>query len=125
MEVNEAAPKYYPKMSPRDFIEWERNQEYKHEYAGGEIYAMSGASINHNRILTNIIISVGSFLKNKSCNIFPGDLRIAIKSKDSFFYPDATIICNEPEFDEDFIKDTVKNPLSFLKSFRLQRKTMT
>ena len=110
MEINEAAPKYYPKMSPTDFLEWERKQEYKHEYAGGEIFAMAGASINHNRILTNIIVSAGSYLKNKSCNIFPSDLRIAVKSKNSFFYPDATIICGEPQFDDDFIKDTVKNP---------------
>ena len=29
--------------------------------------------------------------------------------KNSFFYPDATIICGEPQFDDDFIKDTVKN----------------
>ena len=66
-------------MSPTDFLEWERKQEYKHEYAGGEIFAMAGASINHNRILTNIIVSAGSYLKNKSCNIFPSDLRIAVK----------------------------------------------
>ncbi len=110
MEINEAAPKYYNKMSPSDFLEWERKQEYKHEYIGGEIVAMAGASINHNRILTNLIVSAGSYLKNKACNIFPSDLRIAVKSKNSFFYPDATIVCGEPEFDDDGIKDTVKNP---------------
>lgn len=110
MEFNEAAPKYYPQMSPTAFLEWERAQEYKHEYAGGQIFAMAGASINHNHILTNLIIAIGSFLKDKSCNIFPSDLRIAVKSKNSYFYPDATIICGDPEFDEDHIRDTVKNP---------------
>lgn len=110
MEFQEAAPKYYPRMSPTDFLEWERKQEYKHEYAGGKIFAMAVASFNHNRILTNIIVAAGSFLKNKDCNIYPSDLRVAVKSKNSFFYPDATIICGEPEFDDDHIKDTVKNP---------------
>ncbi|HEV8083142.1 MAG TPA: Uma2 family endonuclease [Chitinophagaceae bacterium] len=110
MEINEAAPKYYPKMSPSDFLEWERNQEYKHEYIGGEIFAMAGASINHNKILTNIIVSAGSYLKEKSCNIYPSDLRIAVKSKSSFFYPDATIVCGELLFDDEGLKDTVKNP---------------
>ncbi len=110
MEINEAAPKYYPKMSPSDFLEWERNQEYKHEYIGGEIFAMGGASISHNRILTNIIVSAGSYLKDQSCNIYPSDLRIAVKSKNSFFYPDATIICGELQFDDEGLKDTVKNP---------------
>ena len=110
MEVNEAAPEYYHKMSPTEFIEWEREQEYKHEYIAGKIFAMAGASINHNKILTNIIVVTGSYLKDKSCNIYPSDLRVAVKSKNSFFYPDATIVCGEPEFDEDSVKDTVKNP---------------
>lgn len=110
MEVKEPAPKYYPKMSPSEFLEWERKQEFKHEYVNGEVLAMSGASFNHNRITTNIIIDVGSFLKDKSCDIFGSDLRISVKWKDSYFYPDATIICDEPEFDDEKIKDTLKNP---------------
>ena len=110
MEFNEAAPKYYPQMSPKDFLDWERKQEYKHEYAGGQIFAMAGASINHNLILKNLIVTAGSFLKNKPCDIFPSDLRVAVKSKDSFFYPDATIICGDPEFDDSQMKDTIKNP---------------
>ena len=110
MEVNETAPEYYPRMSPSEFLQWERKQEYKHEYVKGEIISMAGASLNHNKILSNIIVTIGSFLKTKSCDIYPSDLRIAVKSKSSFFYPDATIVCDEPEFDDDSIKDTVKNP---------------
>ncbi len=110
MEINEAAPKYYPRMSPSDFLEWERKQEDKHEYAGGQIFAMAGASVNHNKILANVIGRTWNHLQGKDCNIYPSDLRIAVKSKNSFFYPDATIICGEPEFDDDNISDTVKNP---------------
>lgn len=110
MEFNEAAPEYYPQMSPTDFLDWERKQEYKHEYAGGQVFAMAGASINHNKICSNIIGRVWNHLQDKECSVYPSDLRIAVKSKNSFFYPDATIICGEPEFDDDKIKDTVKNP---------------
>src|SRR4249920_1136878 len=110
MEVKEPAPKYYPKMSPMEFLEWERKQEFKHEYVDGEVLAMSGASLNHNRITTNIIIKVGGFLENKPCDIFGSDLRISVKWENSYFYPDATIICDDPEFDDEKIKDTLKNP---------------
>jgi Uma2 family endonuclease len=61
MEIKEPAPKYYPKMSQLEFLEWERKQEYKHEYVNGEVLAMSGASFKHNQISTNIIIDVGSY----------------------------------------------------------------
>lgn len=111
MEVKEPAPKYFPKLSPSEFLEWERKEEFKHEYVNGEVLAMVGASFNHNRITINIIIKVGSFLENKSCDIFGSDLRISVKWKDSYFYPDVTIICDEPEFDDEKIKDTIKNPV--------------
>ena len=110
MEIKEPAPKYYPRMSPSEFLEWERKQELKHEYVNGEVLAMSGASFNHNRIATNIIIKAGAFLEDKSCDVFGSDLRISVKWKDSYFYPDVTILCDEPEFDDEKIKDTLKNP---------------
>lgn len=110
MEFKEPALEYYPKMSPADFLKWERLQEYKHEYAEGEIIAMAGASLNHNKILKNVIVNIGSYLKSNSCDIYPSDLRIAVKSKNSFFYPDATIICGDPQFEDNSIPDTVKNP---------------
>jgi len=42
MEINEAAPNNYPKMSPLEFLQWERQQEFKHEYFDGEIFATAG-----------------------------------------------------------------------------------
>jgi len=112
MEIKEPAPKYYPKMSPSAFLQWERTQDYKHEYVNGDIVAMAGASANHNTLLANLIITIGSYLKGKTCRIYPSDLRIFVKSKESFFYPDATIVCGELEMTDEFdsVKDTVKNP---------------
>ncbi len=63
MEVKEPAAKYYPKMSPTEFLKWEREQEDKHEYVNGEVLAMSGASFNHNKIASNIIGNTWSYLK--------------------------------------------------------------
>lgn len=85
-------------------------QPYKSEYVGGNIISIAGASPKHNKILSNVIGEVNSFLKGKPCNIYPSDLRVLVKSKDSYFYPDATIICGELELSDDF-KDTVKNPM--------------
>lgn len=106
MLIEEPAPKYIPEMSPSEFLKWERTQEYKHEYINGEVFAMAGASYNHNKITSNIIVGVGSFLKGKSCDIFGSDLRISVKWKNSYFYTNAVIVCDEPEFDDEKIKDT-------------------
>ena len=110
MEVKEAAPAYIPKMSPSEFLEWERKQEFKHEYIDGEVLAMAGTSYNHNCITSNIHGKTWNHLQDESCNIFGSDLRISVKWKNSYFYTDAVIVCYEPEFDDEKIKDTIKNP---------------
>ena len=111
MEVNEPAVKYevLKGMKPLEFIEWETTQPYKNEYIAGSIYAMAGASISHNKILTNIMRKISPYLSGKECEIYASDLRIFVKSKEAFFYPDATIVCGEIELAEEF-KETVKNP---------------
>ena len=109
MEIREPAVKYGLHFSPEEYVIWERSQPYKSEYVGGKIISMAGASPKHNKILSNIIGEVNSFLKGKPCNIYPSDLRVFVKSKDSYFYPDATIVCGELELTDEF-KDTIKNP---------------
>jgi Uma2 family endonuclease len=110
MIVEEPAHKYYTSMSPSAFLEWERKAESRHEYASGTIISMAGASPAHNLILSNLITLSGTFLKGKSCNIYPSDLRIYVPSRESYFYPDASIICGTPDLSDE-VKDTVKNPL--------------
>ena len=67
MEVKEPVPKYITKqmMTAEEYLEWEPKQLEKHEYHGGEIVDMSGASLPHNYIQANLfgesisIITVG------------------------------------------------------------------
>ncbi|MBE7169848.1 MAG: Uma2 family endonuclease [Williamsia sp.] len=96
-------------ISPDDYLEQERNAINKHEYFKGEIVAMAGASVTHNRIVANIIRRVGNLLEGTNCEIFPSDLRVSIFSQESFTYPDATIICNGLDLSDDK-PDTAKNP---------------
>jgi Uma2 family endonuclease len=42
------------KLTPAEYLEFERKSETKHEYFDGEIFAMSGAKWNHNVIAWNI-----------------------------------------------------------------------
>lgn len=96
-------------ITEQDFLEMERCSPYKHEYYRGEVFAMGGASFNHNIISSNIQSVVLPYLKNKKCNLYSNDLRIYVPNPPFFSYPDLVIICDEPEFvDEEF--DTIKNP---------------
>ncbi|RDC55560.1 Uma2 family endonuclease [Pedobacter chinensis] len=87
-----------------EYLEMEKSSTVKHEYFQGEIFAMSGASENHNWIFTNIFLVVGNNLKGKSCYIFGSDMRMSIPENTLFTYPDISIYCNNylhSEVDED------------------------
>jgi len=107
-EVKEPAPKYNY-VSPEQYLEMERAAETKHEYYKGEVFAMSGASWQHNVIAKNINTIVLPFLKGKPCDMFGSDLRIHIPENSLYTYPDFSIICGKPETTDDE-KDTVVKP---------------
>ncbi len=96
-------------LSGQEFLEFERNAEEKHEYYKGEIFAMSGASYDHNVIEKNIRGELYIFLKGKQCQPFGSDLRISVQANTLYTYPDIIVICGKPEFADDQF-DTVLNP---------------
>jgi Uma2 family endonuclease len=98
------------KYSVEEYLEIEEKSLEKHEFYQGEIFAMAGASIEHNHIVRNALLSIGNFLSGKgSCDIFPSDLRIYIEANSLFTYPDLSIICGEIQTLENY-KDNVTNP---------------
>jgi Uma2 family endonuclease len=72
---------------------------------------MAGASLNHNRIVSNTIFAIRDSLrkKGKTCEVFPSDLRIHIPQNTLYTYPDVSVICGEPQFTDDHF-DVVTNP---------------
>ena len=42
------------KLTPAEYLEWEREQVDKHEYYAGEVFAMAGGSPRHNWIAGNV-----------------------------------------------------------------------
>lgn len=107
-EVNEPIPKYNY-VSQEEYLEAERSSLDKHEYYRGRIYAMEGASLRHNHIASNLYGIVIPFLKGKGCNMYGSDLRIHIPDNTVYTYPDASIICSDPDV-TDNVTDTILNP---------------
>ncbi len=97
------------KYTAEEYLELEEASLEKNEFYRGEIFAMAGASIQHNQIVSNTMIEIGSYLKDKKCRIFPSDLRIHSITNSLFTYPDLSIICDEIET-VGKRKNTVTNP---------------
>lgn len=99
-----------PKMTPAEYLAFERAQtDAKHEYLSGEITAMSGASLVHNLIVTNLVISIGTQMRGRPCNVFSSDMRVKIPATGLYTYPDITALCGAPQLEDDAV-DTLLNP---------------
>ncbi len=96
-------------LTPEEYIAAERKATFKSEYLSGEIVAMSGASLAHNLITVNTVTQLYNQLTEGGCRVFTGDMRVGIGAGVSYFYPDVTVVCDEPRFEDDAF-DTLINP---------------
>ena len=91
-------------ISVEDYLEGERQSEIRHEFADGAVYAMAGASINHNQITANVLTSLVNHLRGTSCRPFSSDLLVRT-GKDHYRYPDVTVVCDD-QFIDDYSTDS-------------------
>ncbi len=96
------------KYTPSEYLALEEKAETKSEYWNGEIVAMSGAKIDHQQITMNISRVLGNKLYGK-CRVFASEMKVWVKKRNKFFYPDITIICDNPNFYKNR-RDTIDNP---------------
>ena len=96
-------------LTPTEYLNWERKAVTKHEYLDGEIVAMSGASNAHNIITMNTANQLYNQLVDEDCLVYASDMRVGVSSPTSYFYPDVTVVCGEPRFEDD-VFDTLLNP---------------
>lgn len=97
------------KLSPEEYLVFERASETKHEYADGEIFAMSGGTLAHSLLATNIARELGLALRGRGCRVLNSDMRIKISSTGRYVYPDVSMLCEQPLY-EDETRDTLLNP---------------
>ena len=81
-------------MTPQEYLDWESTQQEKHEYIGGQVYAMTGARLNHNRIAGNAFTWLRQALRGLPCEAFMSDVKLQIDAADVFYYPDLIVTCD-------------------------------
>jgi Uma2 family endonuclease len=82
-------------LAPEQYLEQEQNRAVKHEYIGGLIYAMAGASDSHVTIALNTATLLKTHLRGSSCRVFISDMKIRIEDLNIFYYPDVVVTCDE------------------------------
>lgn len=84
-------------ISPEEYLAGELISETKHEYIDGEVFAMTGTSLNHGRIVSNLLANLHAHLANTPCEVFAADIKV--KAENNFFYPDLIVDCENKNGD--------------------------
>ncbi|MDZ7970119.1 MAG: Uma2 family endonuclease [Nostoc sp. DedSLP03] len=82
-------------LTPEEYFAWEATQLEKHEYINGEVYAMTGGSVNHSRIAIRFTTMFDTHLDASSCITGNSDLRVNIVGTNNYTYPDASVTCDD------------------------------
>ena len=85
-------------LTAEEYLEIERQAEFKSEFYRGEMFAMSGASRAHNMIQANLIRRLGERLDGTPCRAVGSDQRVYISATGLYTYPDVVIHCDPSEF---------------------------
>jgi Uma2 family endonuclease len=97
-------------VSPEEYLAWEEDQQTKHEYFHGRIYAMTGGSLDHAAIILNLGAALLNRLRRKKCRVFVSGTRVKVDATGLYTYPDVTVVCGEIQSDQQTKAATLLNP---------------
>lgn len=84
-----------PPLSVEGYLAYEADGRLRHEYIAGEIFAMTGASLEHNIIAGNLFNAFSNQLRGGPSRAFMADFKVRLKNgmDDIFYYPDVMVAC--------------------------------
>ena len=97
------------RLTPAEYLARERAAETKCEYIDGFLVAMTSATPRHVLITANVVGELYQQLKGRQCRVYTPDLRVRVAEGNMYAYPDVTVVCGEPEYQEDAV-DVLLNP---------------
>jgi len=89
-------------MTEQEYLDSEKLREIRHEYIDGEIYAMSGGKLNHQRLISRLVQQIGNHLEGTPCEVFSSDIKVRADAGNKYFYPDVLVSCNNEDGDSVF-----------------------
>lgn len=91
---------------PDAFIAWENRQRQRYELIGGVVRMMTGGTLAHDRITTNVIRALGNALAGGPCAVHGSNLKVR-SPVGAVMYPDAFVRCGPADDEVTEIEDPV------------------
>lgn len=98
------------KYTLEEYLELDHESEEKIEFWDGHIFTLAGASVSHNQIQVNAILSLGNKLREKGCRVFPSDMRLKVPAYSPYRYADLSALCGNPVIEKLVNQEMLVNP---------------
>ncbi|CAA9441845.1 MAG: hypothetical protein AVDCRST_MAG58-29 [uncultured Rubrobacteraceae bacterium] len=95
--------KPHDSLTVDEYLKLEESATVRHEYVGGEIFAMVGATKRHNRIIVNITGRLWGAARGGDCRVYSESVKLRV-SDDVIYYPDVMVACG-PEGNDPLVED--------------------
>lgn len=80
-------------MSSAEYLDAETRAEIRHEYVAGEVFALIGAPLRHERLVRGLWRAADAHLRGTGCEAFSASTRLRVEAADCFYYPDVFVVC--------------------------------
>lgn len=81
-------------ITPEQYLALEEQSPEKNEFVAGEVHAMAGTTVRHNRINLRLASRLMSHLAGHPCEVFMADIKVHAARTNAFYYPDVVVRCN-------------------------------
>ena len=95
-------------LTVEQYLALEAESEIRHEYIDGEIFPMTGGTLNHDDITMNLTLTLGAQLIGSNCRLHTSHMRVGV-SPTRYVYPDLSAVCGDAETDHG--TTTLLNPV--------------
>ena len=109
--VEEPQPAYAraqpPLMTVEEYMEFEEQSSFRHEYVNGVVHAMSGPTLAHARITGELLVAFTTHLRGSPCEPFAMGAKLRIRSEmdEIVYYPDVVVACNRDEWGTNYVRN--------------------
>jgi Uma2 family endonuclease len=84
-----------PPLSFEEYLRFEQLSDVRHEYVGGQVFAMTGGSVRHGQMSLLISALLLQGMEERGCRVQSHDTKLRVPTGASY-YPDVFVTCGPP-----------------------------
>ena len=97
------------RITPEEYLALERKAETRSEYLDGEMFPMPGVTLQHVRIVVNLLVYLNTQFRDRPFEALGPELRLKVSPTGLYTYPDVMILGSDAK-SEDTHNDTMLDP---------------